>query len=244
MNTDTFALDRRALLGRALLLLGVTAVPIEGLLAAQGKPAKPFLSAPRLALLSAVADTIIPRTDTPGASEVGVPKLLDGMLRDWAGPSQRDALIGALDKIDTLARQQHGKSFAALDPQTRETFVIAHDIAALKPIKRPAESVLSSPPATVVDPNYGRPKQAPAQTPVQDSVPGKAEKTGESAAVIAAAAVADPGYQKLKELIVTLYYYSESALTQELAYEHNPGTWQPSVPVTPKTRATGGVGQF
>lgn len=244
MQTAKFALDRRALLGQALLLLGTTGVPIEGLLAAEGKAAKPFLSAPRLALLTAVADTIVPRTDTPGASDVGVPKLLDGMLRDWARPSQRDALIAALDQVDALARNQHGKSFAALDPQARETFLIAHDIAALKPVARAAQSVLSSPPATVVDPNYGRPKQAPAQTPVQNPVPGKAEKTGERAAVIAAAAVADPGYQKLKELIVTLYYYSESALTQELAYEHNPGTWQPSVPVTPKTRATGGVGQF
>ena len=56
--------------------------------------------------------------------------------------------------------------------------------------------------------------------------------------------VADPGYGKLKELIVVLYYYSEPALTKELTYEHAPGEWQPSIPLTPETRAAGGFGLF
>jgi hypothetical protein len=53
---------------------------------------------------------------------------------------------------------------------------------------------------------------------------------------------ANPGYGKLKELIVVLYYYSEPALTSELAYIHAPGEWQPSMPITPTTRPWGGVG--
>jgi gluconate 2-dehydrogenase gamma chain len=39
-----------------------------------------------------------------------------------------------------------------------------------------------------------------------------------------------------------LYYYSEPALTHELAYEHSPGEWLPSIPVTPETRPWGGAG--
>lgn len=51
---------------------------------------------------------------------------------------------------------------------------------------------------------------------------------------------ADPGYAKLKELIVLSYYLSEPALTQELAYVHAPGAWKPSIPVTPETRPYAG----
>lgn len=52
----------------------------------------------------------------------------------------------------------------------------------------------------------------------------------------------NPGYGKLKELIVLLYYMSEVALTQELSYVHAPGEWKPSIPVTPDTRpAAGGM---
>lgn len=54
----------------------------------------------------------------------------------------------------------------------------------------------------------------------------------------------DPQYQRLKELVLTLYYLSQPALTQELAYTHVPGRWEPSVPVTPATRPQGGPGMF
>lgn len=244
MQSDIFDINRRDMLGRAMFLLGAATLPLDGLFAATAEGSTLFLSAPRFALLGAVADTIVPRTDTPGATDVGVPALFDGMLRDWAGPDHRNALIEALDRIDALARTQHGRPFVALDPQNRTTLLAAHDIAALKPAAATAAPPAAASPPVVVDPNHGRPRQEPVQTPVQGQAPAKAEKTGESAAFILGPVVVDPGYQKLKELIVTLYYYSEPALTQELVYEHSPGAWQPSVPVTPGMRASGGASLF
>lgn len=55
---------------------------------------------------------------------------------------------------------------------------------------------------------------------------------------------ADEGYAKLRKMIVFLFYYSQEALTKELPYTHNPGRWDPSVPVTPETRNEGGLGMF
>ena len=43
---------------------------------------------------------------------------------------------------------------------------------------------------------------------------------------------------------MVLYYQSEVALTTELTYEHAPGKWQPSIPLTPETRQTGGLTAF
>lgn len=50
----------------------------------------------------------------------------------------------------------------------------------------------------------------------------------------------DAGYAKLRELVITLYYLTEAGSTVELRYEHAPGKWEPSIPVTAETRNYGG----
>jgi gluconate 2-dehydrogenase gamma chain len=57
-------------------------------------------------------------------------------------------------------------------------------------------------------------------------------------------AVADVGYHRLKELILTLHYSSEAALNGELLYEHVPGPWQPSLKITPGMRPFATLGPF
>lgn len=207
--TDITQIDRRSLLSTALLLVGATATAgfsPEAFAKAVAQP-KRYLDAASFNLVSAVADTIIPRTDTPGAVDAHVPAKFDALLVTWASPERRVELAGALSRIDALAKEQDGKGFAELTPERRKELLVAHDKAALKPVPR-------------------------------------AEKLKGMRAMMAGPSVADPGYAKLKELLVVLYYYSEEALTTELVYEHVPGGWTPSVKVTPETRATGGLGMF
>lgn len=56
--------------------------------------------------------------------------------------------------------------------------------------------------------------------------------------------VADNGWHRVKDLTITLYYMSEIGLTQELVYEHVPGEWVPSLPITPGMRPFAGTGPF
>jgi len=223
--TGGLGLDRRALLQRALVLAGVVVLPGGGeALAAAAKTSQRLLSAPRYALLTAVADTMVPKTETAGAVEVGVPENVDALLRNWAAPGTRAALIAALDAIDASARQSAGKTFVALTPAERHDVLTAHDAAALKPpAPGQAPNPLAAAPA-VADPKTGKVRQGAPQSLTSMGPPAT-----------------DPAYAKLKELIVVLYYYSEAALTQELPYEHAPGEWKPSVPVTPETRPSGGA---
>jgi hypothetical protein len=232
-------MDRRSLLQRALLLAGAALTPgfTAEALAQAAAEAPQLLDAPRFALLTAVADTIVPRTDTPGAVDVGVPKTVDGLLRLWASPKRRAELIAALDAIDKLAIGQEKRGFARLTPARRHAVLSVHDAAALKPPGAPLGA--GAVPPTPTDPNYGRAKQEPPQT--DGSEVGETKQEGESLATMRGPPVADPGYQKLKELIVVLYYITEPALTQELRYEHSPGEWRPSVPVTAETRPSGGL---
>lgn len=204
--TPKFAIDRRALMQNIGLLLGATALPLEAF-AAPAKGAKRFLAAPRFKLLSAVADTIVPATDTPGALAAGVPARLDAMLVGWAAPATRAAIVESLDRIDVAAKTQTGKNFAALSAAQRDTVLRPHDAAALKKVAPPTNAPKTNPFSSVT---Y----------------------------------VADQGYLKIKDLVLGLYYFSEIATSTELIYEHVPGTFEPSIKLTPQSRPYLGTGPF
>lgn len=203
---DQFSVDRRALLQNLALLLGASALPAEAL-AAPKRRARRFLAAPQFALLGAVADTIMPATDTPGAIAAQVPARLDGLLLNWASADTRTKVSGALARIDAAARAQKGKGFAALTPAERAAILRPHDAAALK----------------TVPPPPGEPK---------------------ANFFIQTVHVADPGYHRIKDLVLQLYYFSEVAATSELIYEHVPGKFEPSVKLTPQSRPYLGSGPF
>jgi gluconate 2-dehydrogenase gamma chain len=206
-------IGRRSLLQNVLLLAGVAIAP--GAAAASLFEGPESLQAETMALLTAVADTMIPATDTPGAVGAGVPAAFDKLVANWASPAQRTQLLAALAAIDTKAG-----GFVALSPAKRFEMLAAHDRA------NPGTPLLA--------------KLKDEQDKGSAGSPGyaKVKETQEKAAVLT------PDYAKLKELIVTLYYLSEVGSTVELRYEHSPGAWEPSLPVTAETRVEGGPASF
>lgn len=226
--TQATGLDRRSLLQRALVLAGVAVLPGGAeVLAAAASGAKRQLDPARYAVLTALADTIVPKTATPGALDANVPQNVDALLGAWASPKHKAEIVGAIDEIDGLARAKHQRPFAILTPVERAGVLGPYDAAALKPAPKPAPPAIAVGAApTTADPQSGKLKQEAPQT-MEDRMSPR---------------FANPGYGKLKELIVILFYYSEAALTHDLAYEHAPGEWQPSIPITPATRPWGGVG--
>jgi hypothetical protein len=91
------------------------------------------LSAPQLAQVRALADTILPRTDTPGALEVGAPEFVDLLLAEWYPDEERRQLLSGLDALDARCRETHGKPFAELDPPARGAFLTTIDGARGEP---------------------------------------------------------------------------------------------------------------
>ena len=121
------------------------------------------------------------------------------LRRDFRVEGQREHLGGG----GLSDREAAG----ALSPAERQTFLAAHDKAALVDVPPPAD--------------------APRGNPFEPVI-----------------SVADNGYARLKQLVATLYYTSEAALTEELTYEHVPGGWSASVRVTPETRPAITFGAF
>lgn len=203
--SEMMHMDRRGLLQSAFALVGASVALSACDFGSLGSKGTFTFNDKQRASVSAIADTLVPKTDTAGAVEAGVPKAFEGLLSNWAKPETRDILLTAIDKIDGAAQKAKGKAFAELPSADRISLLTNIDAEGLK-----------------VDP--------------------KAPKLSGVAAMMAGPAFMDPGYGKLKSLLVTLYYSSEAALTEELPYNHNPGAFKPSVPVTADTRpASGGM---
>ena len=73
-----------------------------------------FLNPPQAGVVSAVAEIMIPRTDTPGAIDVGVPQFIDRVLKNVYAEEDRDRYCTGLATFDAAARQEYGSSFVAL----------------------------------------------------------------------------------------------------------------------------------
>lgn len=82
------------------------------------------------------------------------------------------------------------------------------------------------------------------QHEVEAMKPAPVQETKGGAANMGLVIHMDEGYAKSRELVIKLFYLSEEALTKELDYQHDPGGYTPSVPVTPDTRRSGGLGPF
>jgi hypothetical protein len=90
-------------------------------------PAGRALGAEQMELVRALADAILPRTDTPGALEVGAPEFVDLLLAEWYPEEERKQLLAGLDALDAKCREIQGKPFAELEAAGRATFLATVD---------------------------------------------------------------------------------------------------------------------
>lgn len=87
------------------------------------------LSTAQLAQVRALADAILPRTDTPGALDVGAPEFVDLLLAEWYPEAERTQLLAGLDALDAKCREAQGKPFAELETAGRLAFLATVDTA-------------------------------------------------------------------------------------------------------------------
>lgn len=66
------------------------------------------------ATVTVAAERIIPRSDTPGATDAGVTAFIDRMLADWYEPDERDRLLQGLAELDVRSRALGGGRFVDL----------------------------------------------------------------------------------------------------------------------------------
>jgi gluconate 2-dehydrogenase gamma chain len=124
--------QRRALLKRVAWMLGGAVSAPTALAILQGCSAKEtpagvawtprFLDATQATLISALADVIIPTTDTRGALDAGVPAFIDSIMADVYPKDAQERFKAGIEEFGEAAKAS-GKSFLEQDAVQRTTTV-------------------------------------------------------------------------------------------------------------------------
>ncbi len=90
-----------------------------------------FLSKEDGAIVEDIAELMVPRTDSPGAREVGVPAFIDVILKDAYPREDQARFVSGLKDFVSEAQRAHGKPFLELPQAQRLAFLQqVHDVAA------------------------------------------------------------------------------------------------------------------
>ena len=77
------------------------------------------LTASQRQLVADVCETLLPRTDTPGAKDLGLHLYVLKMLNDCTPPKEQQVFLAGLGQLDAAAQRQQGRSFSASTPAQR-----------------------------------------------------------------------------------------------------------------------------
>ena len=83
------------------------------------------LNAHQEATVKAMAEMILPRTDTPGATDVGACEFIDLILTEWYDDSERSRFLKGLADVDAHTQTLFGKDFVECSPQQQAEILIA-----------------------------------------------------------------------------------------------------------------------
>ena len=122
-NAGLPEVDRRSLLRTAILLVGgsLTSVPSIALAAATDR----FFTPAQFAIMSEMAEIIMPATATPGARDAGVPDYLDALMTNWASSARQAEFRALFDEVG-------GVGFMNLDDAGRLSFMRNFDAGKLR----------------------------------------------------------------------------------------------------------------
>ena len=203
-------MTRREALKRAAWILGgtVSAPTILGVLAGCQAERKTQAFTPRTltpdqhSTVEAIADIIIPETDTPGARAAGVDQFVDAMLTDYYPAKERDRFIAGLARVDARAQRQHSLPFIRLTKEQQTAIVLDLDKAAFTEAKPDnATPAATKPEVRKTDVPVG---PGAGADPQEASTPDPEDIGRESF------------FRRMKELTVVGYYTSEIGQTREL----------------------------
>lgn len=120
-------MDRRELL-KALGAAGLLALlPNKAAIAwarvETGERVVDGLSDSQLALVGAIADVLLPRTNSPSATDVGVPTFVNVIVSENYSTEERAAFVAGLDAFDAKVKSGAGSAFVELDAEARAAAV-------------------------------------------------------------------------------------------------------------------------
>lgn len=207
-------MNRREVLQRvAALMGGALTIPAfaapEAYAKATAADWKPsVLDKEQFALVSRIVDLMLPRTDTPGALDVGVPAFIDTMLKAVCSRAAREQYLQGLRYFDAAAQAQHGKPFLKLEAAQQKAL-----------IQRQQEAAIADEHSAAAQKQKDLWQEVRSTKMLEQRT--KAEGPGRKRSFILTT----------KELALLGFFTSEPGATQVLQYVAIPGAYHGCVPV-------------
>lgn len=229
-------ITRREALRRAALLLGgaISAPTVAAVLAgcdrrSAGVARRPAtLTAEQDELVAAIAEHIIPATDTPGARAAGVNEFVDVILTEYYPAEQRSRFLDGLADVDARARTAHGRPFLRCTAAEQAAILVALDEESFAPRRRARTAEETEAYDAVRERTEGA---------AINPLPAELEREWVRAGSEPLPARKAPAFfATMKELTVVGYYTSEIGATQELRYLAVPGPYRGCIPFTEARR--------
>lgn len=111
-------MDRRELLKIMALTLGGSIALPESVFAQLAEPLDAaklkFFSPAQRELVAAIAETIIPKTKTPGATEAGVPAWIELLVQDCFEPADQKIIVDGLVTLEQKSAGEFQKPYGQL----------------------------------------------------------------------------------------------------------------------------------
>lgn len=120
-------MERREILKAMSVSLGASMALPESIFARLAEPFDPndltFFRPRERAQVAMIAEAIIPRTDTPGAIDAGVPGWIEIIVQDCLEPRDQEIIVTGLVDLMRRCQKQHGKDIGQLTPEQQVAFL-------------------------------------------------------------------------------------------------------------------------
>lgn len=162
-------------------------------------------------LVAEIAEMIIPKTDTPGAKDVGVQDIMETLLKDCYSEEQQKHFLAGLKTLEDESKKI-GKSFIDLDNESRNQVLNIMKGLAQEEAKKNQEEKEKA--AKEIDSESGATKQNQTK-----------------------AAPPIPFFNLMRDLTLFGYYSSEYAINNEYNYQPVPGKYDGCITVDANANA-------
>lgn len=91
-----------------------------------------FLTKPQAQTLAEMTETILPKTSTPGAKDIGVAQYIDSVLKNLLSEAEQQEFVKGLESVQDMSKSNYGKYFEECDQTQREQLLLKLDRDAAK----------------------------------------------------------------------------------------------------------------
>ena len=123
MNRRKYIKNTAAVFGLTLTGISMSEMLVSCQKQAQLDWKPQFFSKNQAALIADIAETILPKTQTPGAKEMAVPQFIDKMVKETMDEVSQKSLIEGLESFENEVKSKYNIDFISLNAKQKISFL-------------------------------------------------------------------------------------------------------------------------